>query len=46
MDNHTIAICNDNLINMVLLKPAQPSDFNAFGKLWDYSSQLTQLQLQ
>ena len=29
-DNHNIAICNDTRINMVLLPPAEPPEFNAF----------------
>ena len=30
-NNHTLAICNDNSINVVPLPPAEPSEFNVFG---------------
>ena len=31
INNHTIAICNDDSINMVPLPPAEPPQFSAFG---------------
>ena len=32
-NNHAIAICNDNSINIVPLPPAEPSEFNTFGTI-------------
>ena len=44
-NNYTIAICNEDSINMVPLPPAEPSEFNAFGTIARLSLSQNQMDL-